>query len=146
MIVRIILAVLIVFVLWSGLDAVVHGVLLAPTYEKMANLWRAPDEMKIGLAWTTTAVAAACFVLVYALLVRPKSVGMGLLWGLLYGVGSGIGMGLGSYSYMPIPLELAAAWFGLVVVEALAAGLIVALVVGKPAPVIQPAEGAGAPQ
>jgi hypothetical protein len=134
MAVRTILAVLVVAVVWGGLDAAIHGFLLAPTYGATASLWRPPGEMKGGLGLAVTTVAAACFVLTYALLVRPKSIGMGLAWGALFGVGTGLGMGLGTYCYMPIPTTLAAAWFGAAVLKALAAGVLAALVVGKPKP------------
>jgi hypothetical protein len=132
MAVRTILAVVVVAVVWVGLDAVIHGYLLAPAYEATSDLWRPPGEMMGGLGMTVTVVQAACFALVYALLVRPKSVAMGLAWGALYGVAMGLGMGLGTYCYMPLPLSLAAAWFGATVLKALAAGALAALVVGKP--------------
>jgi hypothetical protein len=132
MVLRVLLAVVAVFVVWSGIDALVHGVLLGPTYEETAELWRAPEEMKTGLMGLVTAVAAVCFTAIYAVLVRPKGVAAGLEYGLLWGVAVGIGMGFGSYSYMPIPLKLAVVWFATVVVEGLVGGLLVAPIVGRP--------------
>ena len=37
---RIILAVVAVFIAWSILDFILHGLLLRSTYEATANLWR----------------------------------------------------------------------------------------------------------
>ena len=46
---RILLGALAVFVGWSVLDFVMHGLILTDAYAATAHLWRPMDEMKMGL-------------------------------------------------------------------------------------------------
>lgn len=129
MIKRAVLAVIAVFIAWSALDFVIHGVLLQSAYEATADLWRPMDEMNIPLMYLVTLVFAAAFVAIYLLLVEPKSAGSGVLFGVLFGLAVGVSMGFGSFSYMPIPLSLAWSWFLGTLVECTVAGAITGLIV-----------------
>jgi len=51
------------------------------TYEATAQLWRPEAEMKMGLMRLVSLVQAAVVVVIYATMVRPKSVGAGLIYG-----------------------------------------------------------------
>ncbi|MCP4699502.1 MAG: hypothetical protein GY862_22040 [Gammaproteobacteria bacterium] len=123
------LSVFIVFIVWSILDFIIHGVLLAPVYAATANLWRPHDEMNMPLMSLITFVFAICFVAIYALLVEKKSLISGIKLGVLFGLATGISMGFGSYSMLPIPLSLAFSWFIGTLVELIAAGIIVGLII-----------------
>lgn len=129
MIKRTLFAVLAVFVAWSILDFILHGLLLQSTYEATASLWRPMDEMNMPLMYFVTLLSSGCFVLIYALLVGERSLGSGLKFGALFGLAVGIPMGFGSYSYMPIPLTLAWSWFIGTWIEAIVAGAIVGAMV-----------------
>ena len=122
---RIILAVVVVFIAWSILDFILHGLLLRSTYEATANLWRPMDQMNMSLMYFVTLVFAACFVLIYGLQVGQKSLVSGIQFGMFFGLATGTSMGFGSYTYMPIPLTLAWSWFLGSWIEAIAAGVIV---------------------
>ena len=126
---RILLAVVAVFIVWSILDFFLHGLLLRSTYEATANLWRPMDQMNRPLMYFVTWVFAACFVLIYGLLVGKKSLVSGIKFGALFGLATGISMGFGSYCYMPIPLTLAWSWFFGSWVEAIVAGAIVGAII-----------------
>ncbi len=123
------IAVIVVFIAWSVLDFVIHGVLLQSTYTATAELWRPMEDMSMSLMYGVTFVFTASFVLLYALLVTPKSVLAGIKFGALFGLATAISMGFGSYTYMPIPLELAWSWFAGSLVEAIVAGAIVGAIV-----------------
>ena len=122
---RTIWAVVAVFIAWSILDFILHGLLLRSTYEATANLWRPMDQMNMPLMYFVTLVFTVCFVLIYGLLVGQKSLASGIRFGALFGLATGISMGFGSYSYMPIPLTLAWSWFLGSWIEAITAGAIV---------------------
>jgi hypothetical protein len=122
---RTILAVAAVFIAWSGMDFILHGLLLQSTYEATANLWRPMDQMNMPLMYFVTLVFTVCFVLIYGLLVGQKSLVSGIKFGALFGLATGITMGFGSYSYMPIPLTLAWSWFFGSWIKAIAAGAII---------------------
>lgn len=126
---RTIWSVVTVFIVWSILDFILHGVLLKPTYEATANLWRPMDQMNMPLMYFVTLVFTVCFVLIYGLMVGRKSLASGLRFGALFGLATGISMGFGSYSYMPIPLTLAWAWFFGAWLEAIMAGAIVGTII-----------------
>lgn len=121
---RMLLAIVAVFIAWSALDFIIHGVLLMPIYEATAGLWRPMDEMNMPLMYAVTLVFTVCFVLIYVLLVERRSLSSGILYGTLFGLATGVSMGFGSYTYMPIPLTLAVGWFFGVLVELIVAGAI----------------------
>lgn len=125
---RAILALIAVFIAWSILDFLIHGLLLQPIYKATPSLWRPMDEMKMPLMYLVTLVFTACFVAIYGLLVGQKSLLSGIKFGALFGLATGISMGFGSYSYMPIPLPLAWGWFFGSWIEAIPAGAIVGAV------------------
>ncbi len=126
---RIILGGIVVFVAWAVVDFIVHGVVLKGLYEATASLWRPMAEMKMGVMYVASLIAAFAFAAVYAYLVRPKSLTAGVTYGLLFGIGTGVSMGYGAYSMMPIPYAMAFAWFAGTLVDAVLGGLLLGLVV-----------------
>lgn len=114
---------------WSLMDFLLHGVLLMPTYEATAHLWRPQAEMKNWIIQLVTLIAAGGFVKIYVLLCSPKSIGRGAFFGLLWGVVAGVSMGYGTYAVMPLPYHLALAWFLGTVVQGVLGGLIVGAIV-----------------
>jgi len=126
---RIILAVVAVFIAWSILDFILHGLLLRSTYEATANLWRPMDKMNMPLMYFVRLVFTVCFTLIYGLMVGHKSLGSGIKFGALFGLAMGISMGFGSYNSMPIPISIAWSWFFGTWIEAIAAGAIVGAII-----------------
>jgi hypothetical protein len=128
---RFVLAVLAVFVAWSVLDFIIHGLILASSYQATARLWRPMGEMKFWVMHLAGLITALAFVCIYALLVAEKGIGSGVKYGLLFGLGTGVSMGFGTYSFMPIPLYMAVAWFMGTLVETLVGGIIVGSIIRK---------------
>ncbi|MEE9345866.1 MAG: hypothetical protein V3U88_09705 [Methylococcales bacterium] len=125
-------AVIAVFIAWSILDFIIHGVLLKSTYQATANLWRPEDEMNMLLMSVVTLIFSICFVAIYSYLIHPKSLASGIKYGLIFGVATGVSMGFGSYCYMPISMSLAVSWFVASVVELALSGCLVGLLVKTP--------------
>ena len=125
------LSVVLVFVLWSVLEFVIHGIILSQAYQASASLWRPMAELKVGLMHLSSFIAVAAFVGVYALLVTDKSIKTGILYGVLMGLFSGVPMALGSYSYMPITGYIAVVWFFGSVILMTLAGLCVGMILKK---------------
>jgi hypothetical protein len=128
---RIALAVLAIFVAWSVLDFVIHGLILRSTYEATAQLWRPMEEMKMSILYLAVLINALAFVGIYAGFFAERGIATGLNYGLLYGLGTGFSMGFGTYSFMPIPVYLAAVWFVGTLVETLVGGILVGTIVRK---------------
>ena len=126
---KIFLAAVVVFVLWSVLDFIVHGVILKSAYASTASLWRPMAEMKMGLMYVTVFIAALAFSAIYGYLVAKKSTMAGFTYGLLYGIAVGVGMGYGSYSVMPIPYSMALTWFLGTVIKAILGGVLLGAII-----------------
>jgi hypothetical protein len=133
MVKKVVLAIFVVFVAWSALDFLIHGLLLRSAYEATASLWRPMGEMKMGLMYVVGFVSAAAFVGLYAAVVQPKSMSAGLKYGLLFGIATGFPMGFGTYCVMPVPVYLAIVWFGGSLVEAVVGGAIAGAIINPKA-------------
>lgn len=118
-----------VFVSWMLIDLIAHRFFLEPIYEATASLWRPFDQMNVVLIYTVTVALIGIFVGIYSLLVRPKSLGAGVVLGALVGLALGISSGFGTFVHMPIPLSLAWGWFITGWVKGLVAGGIVGAVI-----------------
>jgi hypothetical protein len=121
---KILLATVAVFVVWSALGYVIHGIILGPSYSATASLWRPTGEMKMGLMYLVGLISALTFVVIFGLFFAKKTVFSGLKYGLIFGAGTGISMGYGSYAVLPIPYHMALTWFLGAVIEAAVGGLI----------------------
>ena len=120
---------IVVFIVWSILDFLIHGLLLQSIYAATSNMWRPMDKMNRPLMSLVTMVFTACFVAIYGFLIEQKSLMSGIRFGAIFGLATGMSMGFGSYSYMPIPLSLAWSWFLGSWVEAIIAGAVVGTIV-----------------
>ena len=129
MIKKSVIAIIAVFVLWSILDFVIHGVLLSEAYKATAELWRTMEEMKMGLLRIVTLITAIAFVLIYALFINEKNIKTALKYGILFGIAMGISMGYGSYAVMPVPYKMAFIWFWGTLIEAALGGMVTGLII-----------------
>ena len=118
-----------VFVAWSVLDFIGHGLIFGSLYAAMPGVWRPQAEMKIGVIYAGVATTAAAFVAIYDLQIRSRGLVAGLLFGLLFGLATGASMACGGYAVHPIQPELALGWFVLTMIEASIGGVIVGAVV-----------------
>lgn len=114
-----------VFIVWSVLDFIIHGLLLGSLYASTPALWRPMEEMKLGLLYGAVLFSAVFFVLLYEIGFAKAPLKTSVLFGVYYGLAVGLGMGLGTYSVQPIPLAMAFAWLIGTVVESVAAALVV---------------------
>ncbi len=122
---RSIISVIVIFIVWSVLDFVIHGILLQSIYEATASLWRPMEEMNMPVMTFVTFAYSVCFVVIYGYFINKKSLLTGIKFGGILGLAVGISMGFGSYSYMPIPISLAWSWFAGTLIEHIAAGALV---------------------
>jgi hypothetical protein len=127
----IVIATIVLFIVWSAMDAVLHGILLAPIYEATAALWRPVAEMKQGVLFGTTFIAALFFVLLYGEGFARRGMGATLRFGVYFGIAVGVGMGFGTYAAQPIPLALATSWLVGTIVETVVGALLAHWVFGR---------------
>jgi hypothetical protein len=126
---RLLLSGLAILIAWTIIDVLMHRIFLQPLYEENASLWRRFDQMNVVLIYVVTFTLIATFVATYWLLIRPKSLGMGVAFGTFIGLALGISSGFGTYIHMPIPLTLAWGWLTGGFLKGIAAGAIVGAVI-----------------
>lgn len=122
-------AVLAILVAWLIIDFLLHRLLLRSTYEAAANLARPIEQLNIPLVYFVMLVLILSFVLIYGLLIEPKSLALGIKFGVLFGLAISISSGFGTYIHMPISLGLAWSWFLGGWIKAIVAGVIVGLLI-----------------
>ena len=105
------LAIIVVFLVWSAIDYVLHDYILISAYKSTTDLWRAAYDEKIFTMYLVVFVAALIFVSVYALFFKNRTLKVALIYGFLFGVCKGITIGYGTYASMPIPKLVAFGWF-----------------------------------
>ena len=128
---RAMLAMLAIFVAWSVMDFLLHGVILKTEYEATAALWRPMEEMKMGLIHFTVLVSAFVFVYIYYRFFNEKSLGAAVKWGILFGVSVGFSMGIGTYAVMPVSETMSMAWVFGTIAECLVGGLLLGLIASE---------------
>lgn len=110
MFVSLMLTGLAILIAWTVFDVLMHRLILRPLYAQDRHLWRAFDQLNVGLIYLVTFTLIATFVLSYWLLIRPKSLATGVGFGAFLGLALGLSAGFGTYIHMPIPQTLAWGW------------------------------------
>lgn len=113
-----------VFILWTVIDILIHGILLMPTYQATASLWRPPEEMLQGVLHLVTLISALFFTALYLLGFADGGMQRSLLFGVYFGLAVGVSMGFGTYSVQPIPMNLAVGWLLGTLAEAIVGALV----------------------
>ncbi len=126
---KLILCSITIFIVWTIIDFLVHGLYLKEYYLQTADLWRPQGEAKMFLNAVVVLIGSVIFTMIYLFLVSKKSIGRALLFGLLVGISAGISMGYGFYAFSPIPYHMAATWFLVNVGEGIIGGIILAVMV-----------------
>lgn len=125
---RFLITVIAAFGFIFGFEFAYHGILLKPAYEATMHLWR-PEADIIALMPYSFAVQLSMAVLITGLFAFTKRTGLknGLRFGVILGLLLGI-LQLSAYTYLPIPLELATAWFSGAFFETLGVALLAGLI------------------
>jgi hypothetical protein len=134
---RWVVASIVVTLVVAILEMIIHGVILQQVYQETASVWRPESEMQQygPLMWLGYAAFAPFFVWVYAHGVDPRedALGQGVRFGLMLGIGLSAMNSLVWYAVLPIPRNLAFAWFLAGVAIYTAAGVAAALTYRPPA-------------
>lgn len=129
---KLLLGWLAVFVAITACDYVIHNLILGSTYAQIKEVFR-PDMMdKMWIISLVTVIVSFFFVLIFSKGYEGKGIVEGLRYGFYAGMMLSTGMAYGSYATYAIPYHLAMSWFIYGLAEYLIAGVVVALVYGKP--------------
>jgi len=120
---RFVLASVVVFVFAFLFDFLVHGVVLKGAYEQTADLWRPPEEAKMGFMLFSQLCFSFMAGFIFTRHFEGKGIGEGLRFGLYIGLFLAT-LEIGKYGYMPVPLFLPMAWFVGSTLKGVGAGLL----------------------
>ena len=86
-------------------------------------------------SYLVTFLTAAIFVGIYSRFFAGRRISIAAQYGALFGAAMGLGMGYGTYCFMPLPYELAFAWFVGSFIEGVVAGVVMGAIVEKTPPI-----------
>ena len=124
-----------VFVVMEILMYLIHGVILASTYQETKDVWRPDMESYMWVYHVLAVVGAFFFTFIFSKGYEGKGVMEGVRYGLYIGIWMSSGMAYGSYSMINIPYSLALQWFIYGLIEYIIYGVVLAMVFGKQATV-----------
>ena len=122
------LALIAVFVVHESLGYVIHQVLMTPSYQETASMWRMPDDINMGLVVLGGLIFSLFFMAVFAQGYEGKGLMEGGRYGLLIGNLIFFPALFVNYAVMPITFSMAAHWYGYGLVQTIACGYAAALV------------------
>jgi len=109
------IAVVVVFVLLEILGYLVHGVILAATYESegIKEIFRSMEEMnsKMWIMWLTDLIWVYFFVFFFTKGYENKGIMEGVRYGTYMGIFVSLVFSYQNYVMIPIPYSLALQWF-----------------------------------
>jgi hypothetical protein len=138
------IGVVVVFVLWSLTNFIVHDVILGSAWkaDQVMKVMRPDMQDKMWIFYVTTAIMSMFFTLIFSKGYEGKGVLEGVRFGLYTGFLLATPMAYDSYAMYPLPYPLILQWFLYGMVQYIILGMAVALVFGKKevsAPSKQPA-------
>jgi hypothetical protein len=123
----IIISLLIIFVIWSILDFVVHLFILAKDYEESMEVWR--NNMKLPLLYLSTFLMTGIFITIYAMLIPNHNMHSSLTYSLILGFGVGFSASFSSYASSPIPFRMAMTQFINFMIKYALAGIVIGMII-----------------
>ncbi|OGU48296.1 MAG: hypothetical protein A2000_02300 [Ignavibacteria bacterium GWB2_36_8] len=133
---RLLITALVVFVLLEVMSYLIHGVILASTYQmdEVKVAFRPEEEMmgKMWIVYVTDIIWSFFFAFFFAKGYEGKGIMEGLRFGFYIGLFWSLVSAYQSYAFIPMPYSLSFQWFIYGMIQALILGIVASLVY-KPA-------------
>ena len=101
---------IVIYILGGILNFVIHGVLLAATYESLVEVWRPDMDRLMWLQWVTPLFYTFFFIYIFAKGREGKGIVEGLRYGLIIWAFMSIPSIYGQYMVYPLPYSLVLQW------------------------------------
>jgi hypothetical protein len=126
----------VVYILLTATNFLIHGMLLKSTYEmpEVAALMRTPETAKLGIHFITAAIVAFFVTLVFSKGYEGKGLAEGVRFGFYVGLLMSVPMAYDMYAEYPIPYHLALLWFIYGLLQYIVVGIALAMVFGSKKP------------
>jgi hypothetical protein len=126
---------IVVFIVMSVLEFLLHGVILSSTYNSEAvRKFTRPESEMMGMMWiyyVVYLIVSFFFTLIFSKGYEGKGIVEGVRYGLYMGLLMATPMAYASYAMLPMPYSLALSWFISGIIEYIILGIVVAMVYGK---------------
>jgi hypothetical protein len=121
----------VVFVAFTAMDFVIHGIILAKAYQETASLWRPDMESLMWVYQVIGLIGSFFFSFIFSKGYEGKGIAEGARYGLYIGIWMSTGMAYGTYGMIAIPYSMAIQWFLYGIIEYVIGGIILALIFAK---------------
>ena len=128
---KVLIGFVVVFVLTFLLDYVVNMYVMMADYEATKQLWRAPEEMKMGVIVVSQLFFAFFFTLIFSKGYEGKGIQEGVRYGVYVALMMALPAAYMTFATMPVPYSLSLKWFLSGLVQNMLYGIALALVFGK---------------
>ncbi len=108
---KVLIGFVVVFVLTFLLDYVVNMYVMMADYEATKQLWRAPEEMKMGVIVVSQLFFAFFFTLIFSKGYEGKGVQEGVRYGVYVALMMVLPAAYMTFATMPVPYSLSLKWF-----------------------------------
>lgn len=131
---KVLLGFIVVFILVFALDYVVNMYLMASEYKATENLWRKPEEMKMGVIIISQIFFSFFFTLIFSKGWEGRGIAEGIRYGVYVTFMMMIPAAYMTYATMPVPYSLSLKWFLFGLVQYIIYGVALSLIFGKKEP------------
>ena len=108
---RFVSASLAVYAVSLALGFLIHGVILKPTYDSLASIWRPDMNSLMWIVWVNGLITSVIFTYIFAKGYEGKGIMEGARFGGIMGLFVSLPMAYVTYMMFPIPYPLAFQWF-----------------------------------
>ncbi|MFC1500879.1 hypothetical protein ACFL58_00300 [Elusimicrobiota bacterium] len=125
---KLVIAAVAVFFVYEFVDFTVHSLILAPTYMKMQNIWRADMMQKMWIMYITALVFSFTFVYIFAKGYEGKGIIEGVRFGAIISLLMLLPGIFNQYVIYPVSYKLALTWFVFGVAQFVICGIVASLI------------------
>jgi hypothetical protein len=115
---------LIVFVVFIAINAIIHWVILAGTYQIVSFLWRSDMMSLVWITYVTALIFSFLFVYIFSRGYEGRGISEGIRFGLLIGLLMNVVGMFNQYAVLPIPFKLTLQWFVYGVIQIMICGIV----------------------
>jgi hypothetical protein len=126
------IAFIVIYIVGGLLNFLIHGIVLAATYQSITDVWRPDMDRLMWLQWITPIFLTFFFIYVFAKGNEGKGIVEGLRYGLIIWAFFSIPSIYGQYMVYPLPYSLVLKWLIADLVVFIVLGILVSILY-KPA-------------
>ena len=124
---KFLIAFVVIYIAGLVISIIIHGLILASTYEQLSHIWRPDMDRLMWVQWVTALFLSFFFVYIFAKGYEGKGIMEGVRYGLVIWAFLSIPSYYGQYVMYPLPYSLVWKWLISDLVMLVILGIIVAV-------------------